>query len=98
MVNYIQIPDLLYFILPFLCKKCINVYISRVKLYRGSKLVVWGASFLGSNVVTCHLKTNRDLGVLQQAEPTKTLKKTRNAIMFDRRRTIDELEALTGVS
>jgi len=30
--------------------------------------------FLGSNVVTCHLKTNRDLGVLQQVEPTKTLK------------------------
>ena len=31
--------------------------------------------FLGSNVVTCHLKTSRDLGILQQAEPTKTLKK-----------------------
>ena len=30
---------------------------------------------LGSNMVTCHLKTNRDLGVLQQAERTKTLKK-----------------------
>ena len=54
--------------------------------------------FLGSNVVTCHLKTNRDLGILQQAEPTKTLKKIRDAIMFDRRQTIDELEALTGVS
>jgi len=33
--------------------------------------------FLGSNVVTCHLKTNRDLGVLQQAQPTKTLKNSR---------------------
>jgi len=31
--------------------------------------------FLSSNMVTCHLKTNRDLGVLQQAEPTKTFKK-----------------------
>ena len=31
--------------------------------------------FLGSNMLTCHLKTNRDLGVLQHAEPTKTLKK-----------------------
>ena len=31
--------------------------------------------FLGSNLVTCHLKTNRDLGVLQQAELTKTFKK-----------------------
>jgi hypothetical protein len=31
--------------------------------------------FFGSNVVTCHLKTNCDLGVLQQAEPTKILKK-----------------------
>jgi len=49
-------------------------------------------------VVTCHLKTNRDLGVLQQAEPTETLKKIRDAIMFDRRQTIDEMEALTGVS
>ena len=54
--------------------------------------------FLGSNVVTCHLKINRDLGVLQQAEPTKTFKKIRDSIMFDGRRTIDELEALTGVS
>ena len=26
-------------------------------------------------LVTCHLKTNRDLGVLQQAEPMKTFKK-----------------------
>jgi len=33
--------------------------------------------FLGSNVVTCHLKTNRDLGVLQQAEPTKHSKNLR---------------------
>jgi len=31
--------------------------------------------FLSSNVVTCHLKTNCDLGVLRQAEPTKTFKK-----------------------
>jgi len=54
--------------------------------------------FLGSNVVTCHLKTNRDLGVLQQAEPTETFKKIRDAIMSDRRRTIDELEALTAVT
>jgi len=38
------------------------------------------------------------MGVLQQAEPTKTLKKIRDAIMFDRRRTIDKLEALTGIS
>jgi len=30
---------------------------------------------IGSNVVTCHLKTNRNVGVLQQAEPTETLKK-----------------------
>jgi len=48
--------------------------------------------------VTCHLKTNRDLGVLQQAELDENIKKIRDAIMFDRRRTIDELEALTGVS
>ena len=31
--------------------------------------------FLGSNVVTYQLKTNRNLGVLQQAERTKTFKK-----------------------
>ena len=31
--------------------------------------------FLGSNVVTCLLKTNRDLGIFRQAEPTKTFKK-----------------------
>ena len=31
--------------------------------------------FLSSNMVTCHLKTNRDLVVLQQAEPMKTFKK-----------------------
>jgi hypothetical protein len=43
--------------------------------------------------VTCHLKTNRDLAVLQQAEPTKTFKKIRDAIMFDRLQTIAELEA-----
>jgi len=49
-------------------------------------------------MVTCHLKTNRDLGVLQEAEPTKTLKKICDAIMFDRCQTIDELEALIGVS
>ena len=49
-------------------------------------------------MVTCHLKTNRDLGVLQQAELDENIKKIRDAIMFDRRRTIDELEALTGVS
>ena len=53
--------------------------------------------FRGSDVVTCHLKTNRDLGFLQQAEPTKTFKKIRYTIMFYRRRTIDELEALPGV-
>ena len=49
-------------------------------------------------MVTSHLKTNRDLGLLQQAEPTKTFKKIRDAIMFDRSQTIDELEAVTGVS
>jgi len=48
--------------------------------------------------VTYNLKTNRDLGVLQQAEPTKILKRNRDAIVFDRRRTINELEALTGIS
>jgi len=37
---------LLYFILSFLCKKRTNAYISRVRLYTGSKLVVWGASYL----------------------------------------------------
>jgi hypothetical protein len=31
--------------------------------------------FLGSNVVACHLKTNHDMGLLQQAEPTKIFKK-----------------------
>jgi len=39
--------------------------------------------FFGSNVVTCHLKINQ---------------KIRDAIMFDSRRRIDELEALAGVS
>jgi len=43
------------------------------------------------------LKTNRDLGVLEQTKLTKTLKKIRDAIMCDRRRTIDELESLIGV-
>ena len=56
------------------------------------------SGLLGSNVVTYNLKTNRDLGVLQQAEPTKILKRNRDAIVFDRRRTINELEALTGIS
>lgn len=46
MVNCIKTPDLLYFILSFLSKKCINAYLSRMKLYRGSKLVVLGASYV----------------------------------------------------
>jgi len=41
----------------------------------GTMNVKFTNGFLGSNVVTCHLKTNRDLGVLQQAEPTKKFKK-----------------------
>ena len=35
------------------------------------------------NLVTCHLKTKRDLGVLQQAEPTKTLKKYAMQYLID---------------
>jgi hypothetical protein len=37
-------------------------------------------------------------GRLSTSRTDENIKKIRDAIMFDRRRTIDELEALTGVS
>ena len=47
--------------------------------------------FLGSNVVTCHLKTNSRSGRPSASRTDENIQKIRDAIMFDRRRTIDEL-------
>jgi len=52
--------------------------------------------FLGSNVVMS-LKDQLRSGRPSTSRTNENIQKIRNAIMFDRGQTIDELEALTGV-